>query len=209
MAGKKGCKMYRYTPEQAAFLMKHIPGRRHEEIAALFNARFFAGLTAAQVKSFCSNRRVQTGLDARFKPGQTPFNKGKRGVNGCSSTSFKKGNRPQTWRPVGSERVNREGRIEIKVAEPRTWRPKQRVIWEGLHGPVPHGHVVLFADRNPRNFAAENLIAVSRGELAILNKFQLIKADTDLTKTGIAVASLMLVVSKRSKQTKKQREARA
>lgn len=166
-------------------------------------------MTAEQVKSFCANRKLRNGRDCRFKSGQVPFNKGKKGVNGASSTTFKKGHRPQTWRPVGSERVNREGLIEVKVAEPRTWRSKQRVLWEALHGPVPKGHVVLFADRNPRNFAPENLIAVSRGELAVLNKFKLIKTDTDLTQTGITVANLLMAVSQRSKQMKKRREVTA
>lgn len=197
MAGKKGIKMRRYTQQERGFLRAHIRGRSYAELAALFNSHFSPAITGEQVKSFCANNKLRNGQDTRFKSGHATWNKGLHGVNGFSPTRFKKGNRPQTWKPVGSERVNREGLIEIKVAEPRTWRPKQRVIWEAANGPLPSGHVVLFADRNPRNFDLENLLAVPRKELAVLNKFNLIKTDTELTRIGTAVAKLILAVSER------------
>ncbi len=208
MAGKKGIKMRRYTQQERGFLRSHVRGRSYAELAALFNSHFSPAITQAQVKSFCANNKLRNGRDTRLKPGHTTWNKGLQGVNGFSSTRFKKGNRPQTWRPVGSERINREGLIEVKVAEPRTWRPKQRVLWEAANGPLPSGHVVLFADRNTRNFTLENLVAVPRKELLMLNKFDLIKTDTELTKTGTAVAKLILATAERRRRAKRRQEAR-
>lgn len=193
-------KQRRYTQQEVTFLTECVVGRSYAEVADLFNLGFAPSITAEQAKRFCSNRKLRTGRDARFKPGHTPFNKGKQGVNGSNSTCFKKGHRPQTWRPVGSERINREGLIEVKVAEPKMWKAKQRVLWESLNGDIPKGHVVLFADRNPRNFAPENLLCVSRRELALLNKNRLIKADTDLTRAGTTLVKLMLVTSARKKE---------
>lgn len=49
-------------------------------------------------------------------------------------TMFGPGNRPANWKPVGSERVNIYGYVEVKVKEPRTWRVKARVLWEQATG---------------------------------------------------------------------------
>ena len=45
---------------------------------------------------------------------------GKKGIcaDGCERTWFKKGHIPANYRPVGSERVNADGYIEVKVADP-------------------------------------------------------------------------------------------
>ena len=43
---------------------------------------------------------------------------------------FAKGNVPPNHRPVGSERISKDGYIEVKVAEPNKWRLKQRVVYE-------------------------------------------------------------------------------
>jgi hypothetical protein len=37
----------------------------------------------------------------RFQKGAVPWNRGVTGYMGANRTSFRKGNKPQTWRPVG------------------------------------------------------------------------------------------------------------
>ena len=47
---------------------------------------------------------------------------------------------------------------------PMDWIPLHRVEWERLNGPLPDGYIVLFADGDKRNFAAHNLVAVSKAD---------------------------------------------
>ena len=72
-------------------------------------------------------------------------------------------------RPVGSEQL-KKGYIRVKTAQPNVWKYKQVHIWETENGmSVPAGSVVVFKDGNNRNFAIDNLLMLSRGELAIMN----------------------------------------
>jgi hypothetical protein len=64
----------------------------------------------------------------RFKPGTTPPNKGKKMspelYAKCAPTMFKKGRPALNQRPVGSERVNVDGYIEMKIQDPNKWALK-------------------------------------------------------------------------------------
>lgn len=104
----------------------------------------------------------------QFTSGHTPANKGKKMspelYAKCAPTMFKKGNIPGNHREVGSERVNKDGYVEIKVAEPNKWKAKHRVIWEAANGPVKKGYNVQFKDGNPKNITLENLYLISRAQ---------------------------------------------
>lgn len=110
------------------------------------------------------------GRATRFQKGHTPFSKGRKiegwmspeGIANSSRTRFKKGHPSHNIRPVGSERVNIDGYIEIKIAEPSKWRQKQRVVWETEHGPVPDGYMVSFIDGNKQNCALSNLRLITK-----------------------------------------------
>lgn len=104
----------------------------------------------------------------RFKKGSVPANKGKKVspelYAKMKPTMFKKGQASLNKRPVGSERVNVDGYIEIKVADPNKWRLKNRVIWEQHNGKIPPGHNIQFKDHNPLNCTIENLYIISQAE---------------------------------------------
>jgi len=112
------------------------------------------------------------GRGTRFPQGHEPWNKGRKGwkAGGRSArTRFKKGHKPHTWVPVGSERVTKDGILERKVADHggynnKDWRPVHVLIWEAANGPVPKGHLVVFADKDRRNFSLDNLECISRAE---------------------------------------------
>ena len=105
---------------------------------------------------------------SRFKKGHVSHNKGKKMpaevYARCAPTMFKKGNRTHNYKPVGSERVNVDGYVEVKVADPGKWRLKHRVIWEEAHGPIPRGHNVQFRDGNSQNLSLDNLYLISRAD---------------------------------------------
>ena len=64
-------------------------------------------------------------------------------------TMFKKGNKPLNHREVGSERINVDGYVEIKVAEPATWKLKQRVVYEEYHKvKLTSNDTIIFLDSN-------------------------------------------------------------
>ena len=80
----------------------------------------------------------------RFPKGLTPWNKGRRGYMGANATSFRKGQMLFNHRPIGSERVTKDGYLERKVREPKKWRAVHVLLWESVHGKVKRGSIVVF-----------------------------------------------------------------
>jgi hypothetical protein len=194
-----------YTAAQIRFLERRAAGRSFAELAGLFNRYFGTSLRLSQIRAACNNRGLANGRDTRIRPGTIPPNKGKKGYwpPGCEKGWFKPGRMPQTWLPVGSETVDKNGYTKVKTRNPKTWKFKHRVIWEKAYGKIPRGHKVIFADGDRLNFDLDNLVLVSCGELAVMNCCNLISTDKDLTKAGKAVADIKLLIAKRKRDMKK------
>ena len=163
----------RYTAEEKAFLRSFIPGHFSCEVQRAFEEKFGHSITCSQIKCFKGNNKVRSGIDTRFKKGTVPPNKGKKmsaeQYAKSSRTMFKKGGIPQNYRPVGSERVNVDGYIEIKIADPSKWELKHRFVWEESNGKIPAGMNLIFKDNNPLNIKLDNLMLVTRAENMIIN----------------------------------------
>jgi hypothetical protein len=196
----------KYSIEHIEWIKNKIPGCHFKELTNMFNTQFGMNLKVSTMISLADRHGLHNGIDSRFnkgweptqfKKGHIPFNKGKKGTGGWEPTQFKKGNMPVNHREVGSERINVDGYIEIKVAEPNKWRLKHNVIWEEHNGPVPKGHAVIFGDGNTLNCDPNNLILVSRQQLLTLNRKKLIQNDADLTRTGVIIADLYQKISVR------------
>lgn len=133
-------------------------------------ARSFGLSRPRQVYTECGKNVAQLEQSKlhRYQKGCIPANKGKKmdpdTYTKCAGTMFKKGNMPANHRDVGSERINKDGYIEVKVAEPNKWKAKHRVIWEEANGPVEKGYNVQFKDGNPKNITLENLYLISRAQ---------------------------------------------
>ena len=129
-------------------------------------------------------------------------------AKGCEKTWFQKGHIPENAKPMGNERINKEGYIEIKIRErrtkekPNTYALKQRVIWEKAYGEIPPGHVIIFKDGNKLNCELSNLAIVSRAELLQMTRKNLRYADQQLTETGILIARAG-ILSGKAKQNKR------
>ena len=163
----------RYTAEEKAFLRSFIPRHFSYEVQRAFEEKFGRSITCSQIKCFKGNNKVRSGMDTRFKKGTVPPNKGKKmsaeQYAKSSRTMFKKGGIPQNYRPVGSERVNVDGYIEIKIADPSKWELKHRFVWEESNGKIPAGMNLIFKDNNPLNVKLDNLMLVTRAENMIIN----------------------------------------
>ena len=191
--------MNKYTKEQREFFVNFVPGHTRKEIQEEFEKKFNTTITLSAIKGYIGNHKLNTGFTGRFEKGHTPFNKGVKGVSypGQEKTQFKKGNVPINHKPIGSERITKDGYIEIKISEPNKWMLRQRLVWEKENGPIPKNHVIVFKDRNKINVNIENLAIVSRGELARLNQNNLFSVYPEITEAGINVAKLIQKVSER------------
>jgi hypothetical protein len=193
--------MFRFSQEHREFIQSNVSGRIVYDLTEMFNARFGTELTYNQMRAFIKNNGLKSGVITRFPSGHEPFNKGKpRTWTGGEETRFKAGNIPHNYVSVGSERVNADGYVDIKIEDPNKWRGKHLVVWEQHHGrKVPKGHVVIFGDRDRRNFDPDNLALVYRAQLAVMNQRQLIQNNADLTRTGIIIADIYKKLAQRKK----------
>lgn len=194
-----------FSQEQKEFIENNVEGRPNKELADLVNAKFDLQITAKQMNTYKKNHGLVSGLDCRFQKGASPINKGTKGLYnaGGNRTSFKKGQRPTNYMEVGSERINTDGYVEIKIADPNKWRGKHHILWEKVHGkPIPPGHVLIFGDGNRLNLEPENLILITRGQLAIMNKRGLIQKDAELTRTGVIMADIIKKIGERRRKRK-------
>ena len=203
--GSKNTKTFRYwTEEEKKYLAEVTPGRSHQEITEMMVDKFKLDYTKTQIAAAIKRYGLNTGRTGRFEKGHIPFNKGTKGMTSANRTSFKKGNIPHTYLPVGSESVTRDGYAIVKVSDKGTrnerWRPKHRLIWEKHHGPVPDGHAIVFGDGDKTNLSIDNLILVNRAQLSVMNTKKLIKNDVELTQAGANIAQLMLAINKAKKK---------
>lgn len=194
--------MKKYTDEIINFLREIAPEKTYKEIVEIFNKKYDLEMTTKKLSSLLGRKKIKTGTAGCFRKGFIPWNKGKKGYIGANKTSFKKGNKPKNWRPVGSERIDSNEYTLIKVAEPNKWVFKHRLIYEQEHGVIPANSVIIFADENKNNLNIENLICVTRNELKILNKCRLISSVPELTKTGLNVAKLKIKLAEIRKEKK-------
>lgn len=189
--------MKKYTDDIINFLREIAPGKTYKEIVEIFNKKYDLEMTIKKLSSLLGRKKIKTGTTGCFRKGFIPWNKGKKGYMGANKTSFKKGNKPKNWRPIGSERINDEGYTLIKVSNEggmlKRWALKHRVVWEQHHKKkIPKGSVIIFADGNKNNLNIENLICVTRNELKVLNRCRLISSVPELTKTGLNVVKLKI-----------------
>lgn len=159
------------TPEVAKHFNRPV-GQVYNKAHALGlrkSAEYLAGPHASRLR-----RGDNVGKDYRFKPGFTPWNKGKPFKAGGRSheTQFKKGvlqgRAAEIAQPIGAERVTKDGYLQRKINNDlpmqSRWRAIHVIEWEAVNGPLPDGHLIIFKDGNKRNIALENLELITRAE---------------------------------------------
>lgn len=167
-----------WTNEEVDILVRMYANSFASEIAPLVNKSIYAiyrkavalGLKSSDEKLRRCGKMVNEhpkSIACRFQKGHS-YGKGRKMTESqyakCKATMFKKGLTPPNLRPVGSERVNVDGYVEIKVEGSRKWKLKHRVVWEEANGPIPKGYNIQFKDKNKQNVSLDNLYLISRGE---------------------------------------------
>lgn len=211
MGRHKGKAQHKYTPEQIEFIRENIKNMIWKELTIKFNETYGTNLSYKALAATGKRYKIQTGRTGQFPKGLTPWNKGMKGLSfpGMEATQFKPGNVPHTWVPIGSERITKDGYIQVKIQDgkkQKNWRGKHILVWEEANGPLPPGHAIIFGDGNKRNFDLDNLILVSRAQLVRMNQRGLIQDNAELTKTGILIADIYNKIGERKRAEKKRRE---
>lgn len=201
--GSENSRFHRWNDEEKQYLKEITYGKHYREILELMNNRFEYQFNIEQIKGAINRYKLKTGFNGKFKKGNKPWNKDKKGVSfGGEATWFKKGQAPVNHRPIGSERITKDGYTLIKTGEPDEWKLKHRIIYEQHYGSIPKGHVIIFADSNRQNFNIENLICVSRKKLKTMNQNNLIYNDANSTNAGSLVADVIIKIQELKKNKK-------
>lgn len=206
-----------WTPEKVEWFRAFVPGHHEAEISAEHERLYGTPLTEGQIGNAKARFGVKSGTDGgRFRRGIEPANKGKTwdemGISEESkermrSSQFKPGEvhvAPSRERPVGYERVDKDGFTWVKVRDSRVdglqrkraghfnenYRMKHHVVYEQAHGPIPEGCNVVFADRDKTNFDPSNLVAVPRGLWSTITRKRIEYWDAESLRTAMLVAKV-------------------
>ncbi len=167
-----------FTDEHIQYLRDNYKYISLAEITVRFNSHFKTEMTRGQINAALTRNKISSGRTGCFKKGQKPWNEGVKGYMGPNRTSFKKGSVPANRKPLWTERIGKDGYIEMKVPEKNPYtgfstRYKHKHIWiweQHNNKKVPKGHAVIFKDSNNRNFDPDNLELVTRHELLRINQ---------------------------------------
>jgi hypothetical protein len=166
------------TSEVARVLRRSLSAiyGRAQLLGLVKSAKYLASPAACRLR-----RGDNVGARFRFHKGHVPANKGLRrpgwAPGRMKETQFKKGERRgvavRLYRPIGTERISKDGYLERKVNDDlplqRWWRAVHLLVWEAAHGRVPKGHAIVFRNGDKRDIRLDNLQCISRRELMARN----------------------------------------
>ncbi|WP_296022313.1 HNH endonuclease [uncultured Treponema sp.] len=157
--------------------------------------------------------------NGQFKKGVPPFNKGRKMREETRQkllpTLFKKGNKTWNTRPLGFERISKDGYVEVKITDRfhcpearKNWRNKQLVVYEKAHSCKvdTRKDVVIFLDGDKRNFDIRNLFLISRAENRVLNakwaKWDRYSGDSEIGMSAVLRMRIIREIRRRKSQKK-------
>ena len=138
-----------HEPEMTAWMLEHDTGGIPHTIEC-FEREFGFRLSRAQVSAF----RAQHGTGSRRNCGNH-------------------------WHdvPIGAVRDTGKGYRVVKVADRPTvpgtkdnWRPEHHMAYERAYGSIPDAHVVMAANGDAHDCSPDNLVAVPRSLIGLMNQ---------------------------------------
>lgn len=199
-----------WTDDMVDFLRKNYPYYTNDELVGMMKEKFGVTVTRAKLKNAKATYNFKNKAFRNkgcFQKGMTPWNKGRtmseETREKVKRTWFKKGNVAVNTKPLGSTRINADGYKVIKLTRSGKWKLYSRYMYEKYHEvELTSDDVIIFADRNPKNFEKDNLIKVNRRELLYLNQRGLIFENKDLTKSGVVISKVEIAIDERRKERK-------
>ena len=204
-----------WPPEKAEWFRSFVPGHTESEISAEHERLYGTTLSESQIGNAKTKFGVKSGTcGGRFEKGQAAWNKGKKqsefmspeAIERTKATRFQKGQvsgiAKERMKPVGYERVDaKDGYVWVKVKDtPQAqvpgsfndnFRLKHHVVWEEANGtPVPPHTMIVFADRDKRNFDPDNLVAVPRSLWSVISRQGWAYRDRESLDACVALAQL-------------------
>ena len=153
--------------------------------------------------ALCGRKGWFTGRTGQYPKGHIPTNKDKKMPFNANSaaTQFKKGNlggkAKENIKPIGYERLTKDGYIERKINNDLPFQSRWRVVhlikWENVNGAIPKGHCLKCIDGDKGNTAPNNWACIPRALLPRLAGRWAIPYDgapDELKPTILAVAKL-------------------
>lgn len=220
----------RWTAAEDALLRERYPDTRTADLTPLLGHTLTSiyqrarrvGLSKSEAfrASPASGRtNGRQGLGTRFVKGQAPANKGVRHRKGwapgrMADTQFKKGVRQgvaaRLWRPIGTERISKDGYLERKVNDgmQKRWRAVHLIVWEDANGALPEGHAVTFVNNDRADRRLTNLKLVSRADLMLRNAAHKHNLPPALKKAVYALGTLKANITKKTKRIAREKQNR-
>ena len=118
----------------------------------------------------CSCLTQRKANSGSFKKGNVAWNNGLKGIHLSPSSEFKKGKLVGSDHPSwkGGEQLNANDCVYVSVgANKRVRRPVK--IYQDEYGKIPKGWILYHIDKNKHNDDLDNLIAIPRAILIMIN----------------------------------------
>ncbi len=193
----------KYSEAELAWIEAHKTTPR-AELYRMFQDKFSRpDVSEPNLKALCNRKGWLTGRTGQFVKGQESPNKGRKMPYhpNSAATRFKKGHRGgvalEQYKPIGTERLSKEGYLERKVHDgmpmQSRWRAVHLINWEAENGPIPDGHCLKCLDGDKTNCDPSNWKLISRSMLPRLSGrwgLGYDEAPDELKPTVLAVAEL-------------------
>lgn len=201
----------RYPQGMYEFVRDNSWGVSSKEMAEMVNEKFGTNFTQNMMKQFRQRHGIKSGVTGWYQKGHPPGNKGMKqsdymspeAIEKSKATRFQKGNRPANELPVGSIVTNVYGyKLRKKQMEGtlwERWESLHRAVWEEHNGPVPEGKMVSFLDGDKGNCDIGNLVLIDNSVNMEMNRSRLRSSDAEITRTGVAIASLKVGIRQKKR----------
>lgn len=193
-----------FTDEQHQFFIENNSKYYSDELAKLINDTFNLNITTKQIKNYRKNNKLPCKIDTRFEKGHKPYNKGKKFPGTANSGSYKKGHKSANTKPIGYIRKTKYG-YRIKISDnPHKWESYNRYLWKRHYGEIAKNHTIIHKNKNRYDCRIENLMLVSRSELAVMNNVYKVSDNELITEVNNTLSKISLkLAEKKKKGTKK------
>ena len=197
-------KAHKYSTEERDYIRENYKGISTYQLTERFNKKFGLELGQGAIRSYITKRKWKNGVVTRFEKGKVKDNgyRFKKGDGRGVPYQFQKGHISHNTKPIGSTLI-RNGYKWIKVAMPNVWELIHHQVWCKSNGDIPKSHAVMFLDGDRGNITIENLALVSKAQMGVLNRLNLIQPNKQATETGILISELIIKQAEVKKQIEK------